>query len=759
MLSKKFAVEVGGRELSAEFTDLAEQAHGSVLLRYGDTVVMATAVMGEKTRDDIDYFPLTVEYEERFYAAGKILGSRYVRREGRPSEDAILSGRIVDRTIRPLFDWSTRNEVQVIITVLVLGEGDPSMMAVIAASLALTTSNIPWNGPVASVRIGKKAGGEAIVNPGRGFFEERGVGARTLTPTLSQGERGQTLYDLLVCGQDGTVNMIEAGAQQVMEDEIAGALGQAVEVHNTIVAWQKQIIAEIGKPKRVVNVPGTPEALAQLFEAEFAARLTAAIFSDVAGKATIGALQKEFGTRVADLVKTDPAFAALPKGAANKLFDEKVDEELHRGAIEDGKRADGRRFDQVRELYAQAGGVSDILHGSGIFYRGGTHVFSALTLGGPGDSQLIDSMEEQGALRRFMHHYNFPPYSVGETGRVGGLNRRMIGHGALAEKALLAVLPEKEVFPYTIRVVSECFASNGSTSMGSVCASTLALMDGGVPIKAPVAGIAMGLMMSADFATDGKYKVLTDIQGPEDHHGDMDFKVAGTKDGITAIQMDIKLAGVPVPVLVEALAGAKAARLHILETITAALPAPRAAISSRAPEIIAMSVRPEQIGMVIGSGGKTINGIKEVTGVSDITIEDDGSVFITGTGGTAQKAREMIEAVVKEYKAGEVYDGEVTRLMDFGAFVKIGPSKDAEGLVHVSEVAPFRIDKIGDAVAIGDKVRVMIKEVDEKGRLNLSIKAVDPDFATRKGLTPSTAPAAPRSNYGDRPRPQGDRPR
>jgi len=765
MLSKKFAVAVGGKEMSAEFTDLAEQAHGSVLLRYCGTVVMATALMGEKTRDDIDYFPLTVEYEERFYAAGKILGSRYVRREGRPSEDAILSGRIVDRTIRPLFDWSTRNEVQVIITVLALGEGDPSMMAVIAASLALTTSNIPWNGPVASVRIGKKVGGEAVVNPERAFFEEGGAASGDtphLNPLPVRGEEATraTLYDLLVCGQDGTVNMIEAGAQEVMEDEIAGALGQAVEVHNTIIAWQKQIISEIGKPKRALNVPGTPEVLAQLFETEFAARLTAAIFSDVAGKATIGALQKEFGARVAELVKTDPAFAALPKGSANKLFDEKVDEELHRGAIEDGRRADGRRFDQVRELFAQAGGVSDILHGSGIFYRGGTHVFSALTLGGPGDSQLIDSMEEQGALRRFMHHYNFPPYSVGETGRVGGLNRRMIGHGALAEKALLAVLPEKSAFPYTIRVVSECFASNGSTSMGSVCASTLALMDGGVPIKAPVAGIAMGLMMSPNFATDGKYKVLTDIQGPEDHHGDMDFKVAGTKDGITAIQMDIKLAGVPVPVLVEALAGAKAARLHILETITAALPAPRPKISSRAPEIIAMSVRPEQIGLVIGSGGKTINGIKEVTGVTDITIEDDGSVFITGTGGTAQKAREMIEAVVKEYKAGEVYEGEVTRLMDFGAFVKIGPTKEAEGLVHVSEVAPFRIDKIGDAVAVGDKVRVMIKEVDEKGRLNLSIKAIDPDFATRKGLTPSTASApSPRSNYGDRPRPQGDRPR
>ncbi len=387
-----------------------------------------------------------------------------------------------------------------------------------------------------------------------------------------------------------------------------------------------------------------------------------------------------------------------------------------------------------------------MLHGSGIFYRGGTHVFTALTLGGPGDSQLIDTMGEQEGKKQFMHHYNFPPFSSGETGRMGGLNRRMIGHGALAEKALLAVIPEKEQFPYTIRLVSECFASNGSTSMGSVCASTLALMDGGVPITAPVAGIAMGLMLSPAFAKDGKYKVLTDIQGPEDEFGDMDFKVAGTRTGITAIQMDIKLGGVPVPILAEALTAAKEAREHILRVIEKEIALPRATISPRAPEIITMRVRPDQIGLVIGGGGKTINGIKETSGVEDITIEDDGSVFITGKNGTAAKAREMIEAVVKEYAAGEVYDGEVTRLMDFGAFVRIGPGKDGEGLVHVSEIAPFRINKIADAVAVGEKVRVMIKEIDEKGRINLSIKATDPEFAKRKGLQPEAS-----NTHADRP--------
>jgi polyribonucleotide nucleotidyltransferase len=387
------------------------------------------------------------------------------------------------------------------------------------------------------------------------------------------------------------------------------------------------------------------------------------------------------------------------------------------------------------------------LHGSGIFYRGGTHVFTALTLGGPGDAQIIDSMERHDAKQRFMHHYNFPPYSAGETGRMGGINRRATGHGALAQKALEAVLPSAEQFPYTIRLVSECLASNGSTSMGSTCASTLALMDGGVPIKAPVAGIAMGLMLGAGYAPgNDKYKVLTDIQGPEDEFGDMDFKVAGTREGITAIQMDIKLDGVAVPILVEALAGAKAARMQILDVIEKEIAKPRDHISLRAPEILSLKVKPDQIGLVIGGGGKTINGIRDVTAVDDITIEDDGSVYITGRGGSAQKAKAMIEALVKEYKPGEVYEGEVTRLMDFGAFVRVGPGKDAEGLVHVSEVAPFRINKISDAVAVGDKVRVMIKEIDDKGRINLSIKMADPEFAIRRGLAP-----APHASTDSRP--------
>ena len=711
MQSKKFETVVGGKPLVAEFTDLAEQANGSVILRYGNTAVLATAVMSARTRDDIDYFPLTVDYEERFYAAGIVGGSRFVRREGRPSEGAILSGRVVDRTIRPLFPQHIRNEVQVVITVLALDEEDPDMVAVNAASLALATSNIPWAGPVASVRIGKSATGDFIINP-----------------TYAQRAASDTTMDILACGKDSTINMIEVGAKEASEDDIAAGFARAVVEHDKILAWQNEIIKEIGKEKKDATKPEIPEALLNLFETEFKSKVHDAVFCGVPNKDAIHAVQDEWKARI----KETEALNDVNPGLMKRFLEDKVDEEIHRGAVEDNMRADNRAFDELRPLFAKAGGVSSILHGSGIFYRGGTHVFTALTLGGPGDSQILDSIEEQDTKKRFMHHYNFPPYSAGETGRMGGINRRAVGHGALAEKSLEAVLPDKDSFPYTIRLVSECMASNGSTSMGSVCASTLALMDGGVPIKAPVAGIAMGLMTHG-----GKYKVLTDIQGPEDEFGGMDFKVAGTKNGVTGIQLDIKLDGIPVPILIEALHDAKKARLQILDVITNELAAPRASISPRAPEIITMKVRPDQIGLVIGGGGKTINGIKDTAMVEDITIEDDGSIFITGKGGTAAKAKGMIEAIVKEYKPGELYEGEVTRLMDFGAFVRIGPGKDAEGLVHVSEVAPFRIEKISQAVAVGDKVRVMIKEIDEKGRINLSIKAADPEFAARKGLVPS----------------------
>jgi polyribonucleotide nucleotidyltransferase len=594
-------------------------------------------------------------------------------------------------------------------------------------------------GPVAAVRVAKGyAASAALAKVDAQAADAASLKDFVVNPTYAQRE--VAALDILACGKDSTINMIEVAALEASEDEVAEGFKRAVDEHNKILTWQQEIITETGKEKPSAEKPATPEALVKLYEEEFAEKLTAAVFCGKPNKDAIHEVQDEW-LKTFDSVKSSPdasqseAFREISFGVAKRFLEDKVDEIIHDGALE-GKRADNRRFDELRPLFAKAGGISPILHGSGIFYRGGTHVFTALTLGGPGDAQVVDTMEERDVKRRFMHHYNFPPYSAGETGRMGGLNRRMIGHGALAEKALAAVIPPVEQFPYTIRLVSECLASNGSTSMGSVCASTLALMDGGVPITAPVAGIAMGLMLSMH--GDGRYKVLTDIQGPEDEFGDMDFKVAGTKNGITAIQLDIKLDGIPVPILIEALRDAKTARLQILETITSALANPRENLNPRAPEILTMRVRPDQIGLVIGGGGKTINGIREVSKVDDITIEDDGSIFITGKNGSASQAKALIEALVKEYAAGEVYDGEVTRLMDFGAFVKIGPGKDAEGLVHVSEVAPFRINKISDAVAVGEKVRVMIKEIDEKGRLNLSIKAADPEFASRKGLQPQT---------------------
>jgi polyribonucleotide nucleotidyltransferase len=681
------------------------------MLQYGNTIVLATAVMSMQERDGLDYFPLTVDYEEKFYAAGQILGSRFMRREGRPSDEAVLSGRVVDRTIRPLFDHNLRNDIQVVLTVLSIDEYDPDVIAVNAASLALATSNIPWNGPTSAVRIAK----------------HKGVDAFEVRPTYAFRDDPATELDMLVCGKDGLINMIEVGSQEVSEDLLVRALEVAKEELGKIEAFQQSIVKELGKEKLPVPQRPIPETLKAVFDSEVLPNMETAVFSG-AGKDGINKLKDTFLAQVAATVPDAPA------GLAGALFEETVDHYIHDQAIDKNRRPDGRAFDQVRELFAQAGGISPMLHGSGIFYRGGTHVFSALTLGGPGDSQIIDSIESPELKKRFMHHYNFPPFSSGETGRMGGMNRRAIGHGALAEKALKAVIPPASQFPYTIRIVSESMASNGSTSMASVCASTLALMDGGVPISHPVAGIAMGLMMR-DHKT---YKVLTDIQGPEDHHGDMDFKVAGTKVGVTAVQMDVKVDGIPVAILTEAFEQAKQARHHILGVIEQALPAPRTEISPRAPRILVIKVKKEQIGAVIGPGGKVINGIREATGVDDITIEEDGSIFITGKGDSAEEARKAIEELTHEYIVGETYNGEVTRLMEFGVFVKI--AKGVEGLVHVSEIAPFRIEKVSDILKLGDRVPVVIKEIDEKNRINLSIKRIDPDFASKKGIKPPHAP-------------------
>ena len=710
MQKKEYSLEIGGKTMTAEFNDWADQANGSVLLRYGNSAVLATAVMSNR-ESNLDYFPLSVEYEEKFYAAGAILGSRFMRREGRPSDEAVLSGRIVDRTIRPLFPKGLKRDVQVIITVLSIEDYDTDILAVNAASLALATSDIPWNGPVSAVRIGiEENSDELIVNPTYGQRSEE------LPP--------RARLDLTVSGKDGLVNMIEVNAREVPEGDLDKALVQASLEIEKIQEWQKKILAEQSKPKQAFTAPDvTPEveaAFAEIIEPKLKA------LSGIMSKEQFGAMKNEWAKESA------LKFPDMKPQLLDGYFERRIDEYVHDLAIKENKRVDGRALDEIRPLWAQAGGISPIIHGTGLFFRGQTHVLAALTLGGPGDAQLIDTIEFQDTKKTFMLHYNFPPFSVGETGRVGGFNRRMTGHGALAEKSLRAVLPAKAVFPYTIRIVSECLASNGSTSMATVCAGTIALMDAGVPITRPAAGIAMGLMSDAKA---GVYKILTDIQGPEDHHGDMDFKVAGTAEGVTGVQMDVKVDGVPLEVLSRAFAQAKEALLQILEVITKEIAAPRADISPRAPKILSTKVKVDQIGLVIGPGGKTINGIKDATGCDDITIEEDGTVFVTGKAGTAEAALKEIIDLTRELSVGDRFEGEVVRLMDFGAFVKLTPNQD--GLVHVSEVAPFRIGKITDAVHVGDVVPVVIKEIDEKGRYNLSIKAADPEWAARKGLTPS----------------------
>lgn len=705
MQTKSFSMELAGKTLTAEFNDLTAHANGSVLLRYGETVILVTAVMSNR-ESTANYFPLSVEFEEKFYAAGQILGSRFQRREGRPSDEAVLSARIVDRTIRPLFNQKARRDTQVVVTVLALGEDDPDVLAIIGASLALAISDIPWNGPVGAIRIGRnKETGEMVVNP-----------------TYLERKEGLLDVEILACGKDGTINMIETGADEVSEAEIVAVLEAASEVHQTIEAWQKEIIAAIGKEKQNLNLPTVSAEAIALYESDFAQRLYETIFSERPGKDHIYEVKKDY-------------LAALQEKEINAIhadhfFEDKIDEVLHVGAVTEGRRADGRSMDAVRALYAQAGGVSPVLHGSGIFYRGGTHIFTALTLGGPEAAQALDTMEVRDAKKRFMHHYNFPPYSVGETGRVGGFNRRMIGHGALAEKALTPLIPAQTDFPYTIRLVSETLSSNGSSSMGSVCASTLALMDGGVPLKRPVAGIASGVMIYKD-----QHALLTDIQGPEDEFGDMDFKVAGTTQGVTAIQMDVKVSGVPIEILAAALEKAKAARLHILDTMTAAIAAPRKNISPRAPEIIVLKILEDQIGLVIGGGGKTINAIKDDSGVDEISIEEDGTVYITGTNGSASKAAEKIKALTKVYEVGETLDATITKIADFGAFARLDAYN--EGLIHISEVAPFRIESVAGVLTEGESVPVKIVKV-ENGKIGLSIKAINPNWAEERGLKPSS---------------------
>ena len=699
-------MNIAGREIVAIFSDLADQAHGSVMLKCEDTVVLATAVMSKDGKNNPGFFNLTVEYLEKFYASGQILGSQFTRREGKPSDKAILASRVIDRTIRPLFSHHIKNAVQVIVTVIAVGKSDPTILGVNAASLAIATSDIPWRGPVGCVHVGKPKGTEDV-----------GV-------DLYIAPDGDNKYDLdlTVCGRDAHVTMIEAMASEVSETELGNALDLAMKHITEIESFQKKIVSEIGKEKKVFSEPVVPQEIVDMFHNQIEDKMEASLFNKDS-KRTIHELEDTW------IKILDEKYGSADENKdvvsiAKDYFSDKVDQELHDGAINKNKRADGRGMDEVRPLFCEAGGVSSVLHGTGIFYRGETHVLSVLTLGGPDDAFVQDGMEVKGE-KRFMHHYNFPPYSAGETGRLGGINRREMGHGFLAEKALTPVIPNKIDFPYTIRVVSESMASNGSTSQASICASSIALMDGGVPISSPVAGIAMGLMLSAEDST--KYKILTDIQGPEDHYGDMDFKVAGTKNGITAIQLDIKLDGVPVKILKESLTQSRAAHKTILEEINRTIEKPRSDISPNAPKILVTKIKPDQIGMVIGGGGKTVNKIREDTG-AEITIEDDGTVFLTGKNGAAEKARDIVEAMTHEYVVGEAFTAKIIKIIEVGAIVSFN-NGGGEGLVHISEIAPFRVSRVTDVLKEDMEVPVKVVGVDkERGRISLSIKEADRNF-------------------------------
>jgi polyribonucleotide nucleotidyltransferase len=721
--TKEFSTQIGGKELTISTGKFADQANGACSVRYGDTVVLATACLSQSIREGIDYFPLMVDFDEKLYAAGKIKGSRFIKREGRPADEAILSGRIIDRSIRPLFPKQIKNDVQVVSTVLSFdNENDADVPGLIAASCALNISDIPWQGPIAAIRIGQ-INGEWVINP-------------------SYEARQKSNLDIFLAANKEKVVMIEAGANEVAEDTILEAIRFSQKHINKIIKLIEEVTGKIGKEKINLQPELTEEekAIQQKIHSKVNQFMTPqkidAIFSYKTKeelKENIEKCKEELDT----LLKEDNEISKDERKQGVALIDEFIEKKMHRLILDKEQRPDGRKLNEIRPLSAEVA-VLPRTHGSGLFQRGETQVLSVVTLGAPSDEQTLDTMEESGK-KRYMHHYNFPPFSVGEVAPMRGPGRREIGHGALAEKALMPMLPDKESFPYAIRVVSEVLSSNGSSSQAAVCGSTLSLMDAGVPIKKPVAGIAMGL--AAD-ESGKKYKILTDIQGLEDHAGDMDFKIAGTRDGITAIQMDTKINGLTYEIIKDSLAQAKQARLEILDVMAKAIKEPRADLSPYAPRITTLKINPEKIREVIGPGGKMINKIIDETGVS-IDIEDDGLVMITSTSAEgAKKAKEWVELIVAEAEVGKIYHGKVTRLMDFGAFVEILPGQ--EGLVHISEMAPFHVGQVTDVVNVGDEVPAKVKEIDEQGRINLTFMGTDFDFSKIKK---SNSSFQPRKNF------------
>lgn len=695
MENKQWSLDLGGRELIISTGLLAHQANGSVTAQYGDTVVLATAVMSKSASKINGYFPLMVDFEERQYAAGKIKGSRFMKREGRPSDESVLAGRAVDRTIRPLFNPRMRNEVQVIVTTLSYDkENSSDVVAMIAASAALSISDIPWNGPIGAVKVG--------------YINNQFV----LNPTISQKTENQ--LDLLLAGTESKVNMLEVGAQEIPEEILAQAFDFGFESIQKIATFISSIQQEIGKTKaQPALLQATPEFEAEIKQLLLNENLAEALY--LQDKKTVyenlDAIQAKVSTHITE---NYPDHSSSYQDVAKQVFEEVSDEIVHENILTQEKRPDGRALTQVRPIHCKTG-LLPRTHGSGLFTRGETQALTITTLGAPGDEQTIDTMETD-TKKRYIHHYNFPPYSVGEVRPMRGPGRREIGHGALAEKALIPVLPEQSVFPYTIMLVSEVLASNGSSSMASTCGSTLSLMDAGVPIKAPVSGIAMGIIIGKN----NSFKVLTDIQGLEDHYGDMDFKAAGTQKGVTAAQMDVKVDGVTLDMLKAVLLQSKANRKEILDIMLAEIASPREDLSMHAPRILTLHINPEKIRDVIGPGGKMINQIIDETGVA-IDIEDDGSVFITSSDKNgAQTAMQWIMNLTKEVSVGEAYSAKITRIMNFGAFAEFLPNQ--EGLIHISELSHDRVEKVSDKVAVGDTVQVQVKEIDNQGRINLTMK-------------------------------------
>jgi polyribonucleotide nucleotidyltransferase len=716
----RFETVIGGRVMSIETGRVAQQAGGAVLVRYGETVVLATATSSAKPREGIDFFPLTVDVEERLYAAGKIPGG-FIKREGRPTEHSILASRLTDRPIRPLFPKSYRNDVQVVITVLSADmENDSDVIGITAASAALSISGIPFAGPVGAVRVGY-IDDQIVINP-------------------PESELANSKLDLVVAATTDAVMMVEAGARELPEETMIAAVKAGHDAIQGLIKMQDKLVQAAGKPKQAYVEPHADKALRDEVAAFVRPRFeTAANDADKAQReAKLDAVQADL---MAELGAKYPERGKEIAAA----FDKELKQYVRNQILEKAVRPDGRGLTDVRPISCEVG-LLPRTHGSGLFTRGQTQILSIVTLGSPGEEQRLDGLGAEES-RRYMHHYNFPPFSVGETRPMRGPGRREIGHGALAERALVPVIPDSDEFPYTIRVVSETLSSNGSTSMGSVCGSTLSLMDAGVPIKAPVAGVAMGLITGDGESTGGKYAVLTDIQGIEDALGDMDFKVAGTADGVTALQMDIKVKGITPEIMAQAMAQAKAGRMFIMEKMLDTLAEPRQELSPYAPRIQTIKINPEKIGAIIGPGGKVIRRIQEESGAK-IDIEDDGSVHISSvTEEGMQRAMNAVRALTEEVEVGKIYNGVVRRLVDFGAFVEILPGK--EGLVRLSQLADYHVNRPEDVVSPGDEITVMVIEVDPQGRVNLSRRAaLSGEMPSQEELEAERGPRGPRGPGG-----------